>query len=98
MKLDWSDKALNDLERIGAYISRDDPKAANRFVTRLWKRAATLKTHPRLGRIVPEFGDESLRELIEGAYRVVYRVEKNTVTIVTVFEGHRLFRTDEKEE
>lgn len=92
MKLIWSDKALADLDRIGDYIGRDNLKAANRFVSRLWKRAEALKKHPRLGRIAPEFGDETIREVIEGKYRIIYRIERGAVIIVTVFEGHRLFR------
>ncbi len=92
MKIVWSDKALNDLECIGDYIGEDDPQAANRFVSRLFNRTAALRKHPRLGRIVPEFNDESLREVLEGNYRIVYRLANDKITVVTVFEGHRLFR------
>jgi addiction module RelE/StbE family toxin len=95
MKLIWSERALSELERIGDYIGEDNPKAANRFVSRLWKRTAALKKHPRLGRIVPDANDESLREVIEGNYRIVYRLEKGSITVVTVFEGHRLFHTED---
>ncbi len=98
MKLIWSGKALNELERIGEYIGEDDPRAATRFVSRLWKRAATLKKHSRLGRIVPEAGDESLREVIEGNYRIVYRLEKGQIIVVTIFEGHRQFRVENEQD
>jgi len=43
---------------------------------------------------VPEVGDESLREVIHGNYRIVYRVSDQAVEIVTVFHGARLFRLD----
>ena len=95
MKLIWSERALNELERIGDYIGEDNPKAANRFVSRLWKRAAALKKHPRLGRVVLERNDESLREVIESNYRIVYRLKKGKITVITVFEGHRLFLMEE---
>ena len=47
-----------------------------------------------LFRSVPEVGDESLREVIHGNYRLVYRVRPELVEIVTVFHGAQLFRLD----
>ena len=40
-------------------------------------------------RVVPEFNQENLRELLLEHYRLVYRINKKTIEIVTVFEGHR---------
>ena len=94
MKLIWTETALADLDRIGGYISQDDQRAATRFVERLWKRAIVLKKHPRIGRIAPEIGNENIRELIEGNYRVIYRADPGAVYILTVFEGHRLFPSE----
>jgi plasmid stabilization system protein ParE len=91
MKLKWSDRALRDLERIGDFIAEDDPGAANRLVSRLWQRAVVLKSHPRLGRVVPELCDQDLREIIDGNYRIVYQLADHEILIVTVFEGHRMF-------
>jgi hypothetical protein len=44
-----------------------------------------------MGRTVPELPGIDLREIIEGRYRIVYRVQGKRVEIVTVFEGHRQF-------
>jgi len=41
---------------------------------------------------VPELGDESIREVIHGNYRIVYRLRLDLVEIATVFHGARLFR------
>lgn len=48
---------------------------------------------PLSGRMVPEYGDNNLREMLEGNYRIVYEIDriKKTVTVITVFEAHRLF-------
>ncbi len=46
----------------------------------------------RSGRVVPELGDESIREVIHGYYRIVYRLRPDLVEIATVFHGARLFR------
>jgi len=54
-----------------------------------------LPGEPRIGRTVPEIANPDIRELLFKKYRIVYRVSKNTVEILTVFEGHRLLRVDE---
>lgn len=58
-------------------------------------RAESVLGAPRAGRIVPEFGEDDLRELIERNYRIVYRVRPEAIHIVFVFEGHRLLRASD---
>jgi plasmid stabilization system protein ParE len=41
--------------------------------------------------VVPEFGRESLREIVLGDYRIVYRLESEAAIILTVFHSSRLF-------
>ena len=45
---------------------------------------------PHSGRVVPEFAQEDIREVIVGNYRIVYRIEAKDVVVLTVFEGHKL--------
>lgn len=92
MTLIWSKRAANDLEEIGAYVALDAPHRARNYVQRLIDRATQAALFPHSGRIVPEFLDENLREIIEDKYRIVYEIntESQTVVILTVFEGHRL--------
>ena len=90
MKLRWSDRARQDLREIGRHIARDSPDAAREWVSRLRLRAVKAAAMPRAGRIVPEFGRPDIREVLLGNYRIVYQVTGKTVTILTVFEGHRL--------
>jgi plasmid stabilization system protein ParE len=54
-----------------------------------------LPGEPRIGRTAPEISNPDIRELLFKKYRIVYRVNKNTVEILTVFEGRRLLRVDE---
>lgn len=54
MKVRITRPALDDLERIHAYISKDNPVAASRVVTRLIDRAMALADAPRQGRKVDE--------------------------------------------
>ena len=41
------------------------------------------------GRKVPERDTAELRELIEGRYRIVYRIEADRCLVVTVLDGAR---------
>jgi plasmid stabilization system protein ParE len=49
-----------------------------------------LSEFPNLGRIVPEFGDEAIREIFAYSYRIVYRIEAEEITIAAVIHGKRL--------
>ena len=45
-----------------------------------------------MGRIVPEYGDETIREIIKGQYRIVYKIDskKDSIVIVTIHHAKRL--------
>ena len=90
MKIRWSRRAKRDLLEIGRFIRLDNPAAARAYLAKLQERARKASRYPLAGRIVPEFRREDLREVIEGNYRIVYRVAKRSVDIITIFEGHRL--------
>ena len=88
----WAPQAVQDLEAIRAYISRDSPQYADLFVERIVNAVGLLEGNPRSGRVVPEVGDELLREVLHGNYRLVYRLRGDIIEIATVFHGSRLFR------
>lgn len=95
MKVVWTEQAFERLADIEDFIARDDSAAGERFVGHLIDRAETLSDHPGLGRILPELPRSDLRELVEGNYRIVYRVQEQTIAVLTVFEGHRLLPVDD---
>lgn len=72
-------------------LAAKNPRAARRVLRLLLERAEQLVDFPELGRVVPEFPDAGLRELVERRYRVVYRVREKTIEVATVFEGYRAF-------
>lgn len=49
-----------------------------------------LSPFPFSGRMVPELDDESIREWFAYSYRIIYRVDNETVTIAAVIHGKRL--------
>jgi plasmid stabilization system protein ParE len=70
-------------------MANDDPAAAERWVNDLFDAVARLSEHPESGRVVPEIGVRRIRELIFGAYRVIYSVS-HRVEILTVRGGSQL--------
>lgn len=90
----WAPQAIQDVEAIRAYVARDSAPYADLVVERIVAAVSRLESHPLSGRVVPEVGDQALREVIHGTYRIVYRLRPDAVEIVTVFHGARLFRLD----
>lgn len=43
-----------------------------------------------IGRIVPEIGDQAIRERFVYSYRLVYKVDATQITVVAVIHGKRL--------
>jgi len=81
--------AIEDLRLIHDYISKDSKRYAVRFIEKLFERVDQLKSFPKSGRVVPELNLESIRELIEGNYRIVYKISANQVAIIRVHHAAR---------
>jgi len=90
----WALQAIEDVEAIRAYVARDSSHYADLVVERIVAAVTRLESQPLSGRVVPEVGDQALREVIHGSYRIVYRLKPNVAEIVTVFHGARVFRLD----
>ncbi len=89
MKVRWTPRAVEDLKSIARFIGLDNPAASRRFADKLKRRAESVRRFPNRGRVVSEFDREDVRELIEGNYRIVYRVKKDAISILSLFEGHK---------
>ncbi len=95
MKLVWTKESLINLQEIEKFITSDDPQTALAFIDKLISLAESLSYNPEKGRIVPELSITSIREILYKNYRIVYLLKKNSIEILTVFEGHRLLRKEE---
>lgn len=62
--------ANEQLRQIHQFIAQDSPPAAARMIRRIRADIRRLAQHPQQGRVVPECGDPSIRELIVSPYRV----------------------------
>lgn len=89
VELFWSGRSLADLEEIVTYIARESPAVARSFSAKLVDAVNVLAEFPTIGRVVPEYGNETMREILYRNYRVVYELSATTATVVTIFHGSR---------
>lgn len=87
----WTEQAVEDLREIREFIERDSPRYGRLVAERLFEATSRLGLFPRSGRMVPELSRDDVREIIAGEYRIVYRLESDAVTLLTVFRSSRLF-------
>jgi toxin ParE1/3/4 len=89
----WSERAIKDLEQIGDYISSDSVRYANMVVQKLFNKPKIVEKNPFLGRMVPEFRLDHIRELIEGPYRIVYSIKPDLqfIEIITIHHSKKEF-------
>lgn len=90
----WAPSALKDADSISEFIARDSVDRSALFMTRLFEATDHLQSFPRSGRVIPEIGNQSCREIIYGAYRIMYRLENDDVWITGVVHGARNFTPD----
>ena len=90
MKILWAPLALGQLQEIVDYIARDKPGAAARWADRMFDLAETLTAAPHRGRVVPEIGRKEVRELLDGNYRMIYRIDQKSISILTVRHSYRV--------
>jgi addiction module RelE/StbE family toxin len=88
-KVIWAPSALDDIDAIAEYIARDSIDRAALFVTRLFEITDRLQEFPLSGRVIPEIGEQSCREIIYGSYRIMYRIDDNDVWITGIVHGAR---------
>ncbi len=87
MEIVWTNQSLHKLNKFVDYIAQDDVVTAEKWALKLIEKTDQLIEQPESGRIVPEYNEPNLRELIIGNYRIIYRIrkEENIIYIQTVW-------------
>jgi addiction module RelE/StbE family toxin len=83
----WTLRATADLESIVEYISRDSEFYATAVARELIAAARSITTFAERGRMVPEYDDATVRQLIVRRYRLVYRVKPDRVEVLRIIHG-----------
>lgn len=90
VEIRWTPQAAEDLVSIADFIAADSPHYAELLALDVLAAIERLAAFPKSGRIVPELENPSIREVIMGNYRIVYRLKKEVVEVLTVYHGARL--------
>jgi toxin ParE1/3/4 len=89
-RLIWTNQALDDFDALLEYISRDAPMAARRFGQKLFDKVELLQYNPLLGSFIQEDDSQTYREILQGNYRLIYRVDGDVVYLITIHHAARL--------
>jgi toxin ParE1/3/4 len=89
--ISFAESALRDIEEVrNWYVEQGVPEVGVRPVEEVFQHVEALAKHPDMGRVVPEFDQPFLRELIHPPFRIVYRRDPQRVRIVRVWRSERL--------
>jgi toxin ParE1/3/4 len=93
VKIVWTEISIADLKEIFDYIADDSDRYASLTTNKIYQRVQMISDNPFSGRIVPEFNEKLIRELIEGNYRIIYRIKSEIqVDILRVYHSARLLK------
>ena len=95
MKVEWSALAERRARQAADYIAKDRPLAAAAWLEELLARVAGLDRLARRGRIAPEIGRPAYREIFHAPYRIIYRVERERVLLLTLCHSRRAWDPSE---
>jgi plasmid stabilization system protein ParE len=88
----WSATAENDLRAIIEYIAKDSPTNALNILSKIKKKCADLDSLAERGRIVPELKEFNIlqyHELIIDHWRVLYKLVRHQVWVLSVIDSRR---------
>jgi len=97
MRIQWAPLALEQIVEIGAYIYRESPQAAERWIRLAFERVRQLESFPLSGKRNREAVRRDIRELTWGNYRIIYRVDRDKVSILTVRHAKQILPLKELE-
>lgn len=90
-QLIWAPSARLDLKELASYVAESRPEAAIRFVRSIFHSVEHLAEFPESGRVVPEFDEPDIREVVRRPCRIVYRIKREAgiVEIARVWHAAR---------
>jgi toxin ParE1/3/4 len=86
----WTEDAVSDLRKIVQFVRQRSPERARALAAQLTQAPEHLRHSPRMGRVIPEYGQESFRELVSvHPYRIIYVLRDDTCHIAHIIHGSR---------
>jgi len=94
MRIIWSPLSIERVTEIAKHIRRDDPSIAQLVVDAIFESVEKLSEFPESGAMNPEANRKDIRQLIVKNHRIIYRVESESVLILTVRHSRQLLEGD----
>lgn len=91
----WTDHAKTQLRHIHDYIAQDSAHYAKRVTAALVSKTIGLDELPRIGKVVAELNDETVREISLYSYRILYEINLTQIDILAVIHKRRDLKPDE---
>jgi plasmid stabilization system protein ParE len=85
MRLKWSGKALDDIERLYDFLAKVNKSAAAQTALSLVAAAARLIENPRIGESLDEFAPLEVRRILVGRYEIRYQVESDNIYVLRLW-------------
>ncbi len=93
VSISFAESAIHDLEEIRDwYREQLVPEVGERLIEDIVSLVENLATHPDRGRVVPEFNQPALRELIHPPFRIVYYRRPGKISVVRIWRSERLLK------
>ena len=83
----WSDRAFKDLDQIDTFLCEKSPQASANTILKILDRTRQMENFPLSGS--PESLMPNHRYLVEGNYRIIYRIDGETVFVVRIFDSRQ---------
>ncbi|WP_296702548.1 type II toxin-antitoxin system RelE/ParE family toxin [Algoriphagus sp.] len=85
VKIKWAKQEIEDVYSIREYYLPLSPKFADKLIDQIFSKETLISTFPESGRIVPELGNKSIREVLFKQFRIIYLiVDLSNICIITV--------------
>ncbi len=85
----WSNPARADLRSIHDFIAHDSKHYAKKVTQDIAAKTDILNELPRMGKVVPELGNDTIRELSLYSYRILYEIREPDVVVLAVIHKRR---------
>ncbi len=94
MKVHWTEHAITRLKVIETHIAENAPEIAKQVIYGLLVESRKLAELPFYGRVVPEYKQDSIREILKRPYRIIYRLNGGHIDVLTVMHYRQLLPVD----
>jgi addiction module RelE/StbE family toxin len=89
MKVNWSEAARSDLDRLHDFLANYSFEAADTAIDSIIQAPRLLLDFPRRGSRLSGYGSDEVREFRVGSYLLRYEVRESEIKLVRVFHARQ---------